>query len=45
MTVQKRLLRGAEMAVVAVEPSDMPPVKYDGRIWIRIGPRHAIANA
>ncbi|UJP04753.1 MAG: putative DNA binding domain-containing protein [Nitrosomonas sp.] len=45
MTVQKRLLRGAEMAVVAVEPSDMPPVKYDGRIWIRIGPRRAIANA
>ena len=26
-------------------PSDMPPVKYDGRIWIRTGPRRSIANA
>lgn len=27
MTVQKRHLRGAEMAVVSVEPSDTPPVR------------------
>jgi len=45
MTVEKRLLKGAEMAVVTVQPSDMPPVKYDGRIWIRTGPRRSIANA
>lgn len=32
------------MAVVTVMPSDSPPVKYDGRIWIRTGPRRAIAN-
>ena len=32
------------MAVVTVFPSDMPPVKYNGRIWIRTGPRRAIAN-
>jgi ATP-dependent DNA helicase RecG len=44
MKVEKRLLDGAEMAVVTVLPSDMPPVKYKGRIWIRIGPRRAIAN-
>jgi len=44
MTVEKRNLKGAEVAVVTVVPSDMPPVKYDGRIWIRTGPRRAIAN-
>jgi len=32
------------MAIVTVMPSDMPPVKYDGRIWIRTGPRRSIAN-
>ncbi len=44
LTVEKRILKEAEMAVVTVMPSDMPPVKYDGRIWIRIGPRRAVAN-
>lgn len=44
LTVEKRALKGAEMAVVTVMPSDMPPVKYEGRIWIRTGPRRAIAN-
>ena len=34
----------AEMAIVTVMPSDMPPVKYDGRIWVRTGPRRSIAN-
>ncbi len=43
--VEKRNLKGAEMAVVTVQPSDMPPVKYNGRIWIRTGPRRATANA
>ena len=45
LTVAKRELKNTEMAVVTVQPSDMPPVKYDGRIWIRTGPRRAIANA
>ncbi len=44
LSVEKRVLKGAEMAVVVVLPSDMPPVKYSGRIWIRTGPRRAIAN-
>lgn len=43
--VEKRMLKGMDMAVITVIPSDMPPVKYDGRIWIRIGPRRAIAIA
>lgn len=45
LTVEKRTLKGAPMAVVTVMPSDMPPVKYDGRIWIRTGPRRSVANA
>ncbi|MEI7880489.1 MAG: ATP-binding protein [bacterium] len=43
-SVEKRILKGAEMAVVTVMPSDMPPVKFEGRIWIRTGPRRSIAN-
>ncbi|TYT74689.1 ATP-binding protein [Desulfobotulus mexicanus] len=44
LSVEKRLLKGSAMAVVTVMPSDMPPVKYEGRIWIRTGPRRSIAN-
>lgn len=44
LSVEKHTLKGAEIAVVTVMPSDMPPVKYDGRIWIRTGPRRSIAN-
>ncbi len=44
LTVEKRNLKGADMAVVRVQPSDMPPVKYEGRIWIRTGPRRSVAN-
>jgi len=44
ITVQKRIIDGCELAVVIVEPSDAPPVRYDGRTWIRVGPRRAIAT-
>ncbi len=45
IVVDKRTLKGCEIAVVAVQPSDSPPVRYKGRIWVRIGPRRAIASA
>jgi ATP-dependent DNA helicase RecG len=45
MIVQKRHLCGCELAVVIVQPSDFPPVRYQGRVWIRVGPRRAIASA
>lgn len=35
--VEKRCLAGAEMAVVTVLPADAPPVRFNGRIWVRIG--------
>ncbi len=45
MSVEKRALAGHDVAVVTVHPSDAPPVRGRGRIWIRVGPRRAIATA
>lgn len=45
LVVERRLLRAADMAVVTVQPADAPPVRYRGRIWIRLGPRRGIATA
>jgi ATP-dependent DNA helicase RecG len=44
LTVSKRTLRSVEMAVMVVEPADSPPVRYKGRVYIRIGPRRGIAS-
>jgi ATP-dependent DNA helicase RecG len=44
LIVEKRLLKGAEMAVVTVLPADAPLVQYRGRIWIRTGPRRGLAS-
>jgi len=44
MTVQKRTLSGCELVVIVVEPSDAPPVRFQGRVWIRVGPRRAVAT-
>ena len=45
LTVAKHRFRGKDVAVVIVEPSDSPPVRHRGRIWIRIGPRRGVASA
>jgi len=45
IVVQKSYLEGADIAVVIVIPSDAPPVRYKGRIWIRLGSRRGIATA
>ena len=45
LTVETRTLRGVVVAVVSVSPSDAPPVRYRGRIWVRVGPRRALATA
>ncbi|MGL3711330.1 ATP-binding protein [Leptospirillum ferriphilum] len=37
-------LEGGDIAVVEVHPSDLPPVRYKGQVWIRVGPRKAIAS-
>lgn len=45
LTVERRALKGSAMAVVTVWPADAPPVRHDGRTWIRIGPRRGLASA
>jgi ATP-dependent DNA helicase RecG len=45
IVVERRILRGAEVAVITVAPADAPPVRYRGRVWVRIGPRRGIATA
>lgn len=45
LNVEKRRLAGAEMAVITVQPSDTPPVRCRGRVWVRPGPRRSIATA
>lgn len=44
MTVEKRTLRGIDVAVITVLPADAPPVRYKGRCYIRTGPRRDIAS-
>jgi ATP-dependent DNA helicase RecG len=44
MVVQKRTVRGCDLVAVTVHPSDAPPVRYKNRVWIRVGPRRAIAT-
>ncbi len=45
LTVTKRDLLGCQIAVVTVWPADAPPVRLDGRVWIRTGPRRGQASA
>lgn len=44
LAVSKVKLAEGEVTVVEVQPSDLPPVRYDGRICIRVGPRRAFAS-
>ncbi len=44
MSIQRYVLPQGEIAVVEVHPSLHPPVRYNGRVWIRTGPTKAIAN-
>lgn len=44
ITVEKIVLPGGEVAVVTVQPSLLPPVRYRGRVCIRLGPRRGYAT-
>lgn len=44
LTVRKIIVDGCEIAAVIVEPSDSPPLRFNGRVWIRVGPRRASAT-
>ena len=45
MTVEQRTFDGQDVAVVTVQPSDSPPVRYRGKIWVRTGPRRGFASS
>jgi ATP-dependent DNA helicase RecG len=44
MAVRKLATPDGNVAVVEVQPSSAPPVRYKGRIYIRVGPRRGIAS-
>lgn len=44
MQVRRVTLDGCDVAAIVVETSDNPPVRLDGRTWIRVGPRRAVAT-
>lgn len=44
LVVEKVALDEGEIVIVEVQPAIFPPVKYKGRIWIRVGPRKGVAN-
>ena len=44
MAVEKRQLDGVDIAVIVVHPTGDPPVRYRGRVCIRVGPRRDLAS-
>ncbi len=44
ITVEKRVLNGCTVAIIIVQPSQDPPVRARGQVWIRVGPRRALAT-
>ena len=44
MTVQRRRLSNCDLVVVEVQPATNPPVRYQGRAWIKVGPTTRQAN-
>lgn len=44
MTVEKFSFEEGDILVTEVQPSEFPPVRYKGRVWVRVGPRKSIAS-
>ena len=44
MTVEKFSFEQGDVLVAEVQPSEFPPVRYRGRIWVRVGPRKSTAT-
>jgi len=44
MSVEKRHVFGSDVAVITVAPSDALPVRFKGRMFIRVGPRRDLAT-
>ncbi len=44
MNVERLRLPGGEVAIAEVFPSPLTPVRYKQQVWIRVGPRRAMAS-
>ncbi len=44
MSVERKSLAEGDIILVTVQPAQFPPVRYKGRVWVRIGPRRGVAN-
>ena len=44
LSVARFSLPDGDIAVVEVNPAHLPPVRYKGRVWLRVGPRRASAT-
>lgn len=44
MVVQKVPMPEGDIIMVEVQPHVFPPVRYKGRVWIRVGPRKGFAS-
>lgn len=44
MSVERFSFQEGDLLVAEVRPSDLPPVRYRGRVFIRVGPRRDIAT-
>lgn len=45
MDVQRRTLNGCDVAAIIVRPAPDPPVRFEGRVWVRVGPTVRQASA
>lgn len=44
MNVEKFGFDGGDVLVVEVQPAEFTPVRYRGRVWVRVGPRKSLAT-
>lgn len=44
MEIRELAYAGSTLAAIVVAPSDAPPVRYQGRAWIRVGPTNRVAG-
>lgn len=38
MSVERRVVEGCELAVVTIQPAIDTPVRFQGRVWVKVGP-------
>lgn len=43
--VRRMTIDGCELAVIIVHVASSPPIRYDGRIWVRVGPTTRVATS